>query len=381
MPKSIAIRLLLVTLLGMPFGGAQAEDRLPIAAKVNNQPVEFAFDTGSEASFLFRSAAERLGLKITKVVDKEPPPPGRVHFDLAEGCQVDFGDGPHKADIAVIDDLPTRAPFDGAISWTTLSNRVFQLDLERGIYKFPAELPAEAKDWTRWQMVPDTDIVMFESSSGKESVRIGLDTACPDGVLLNPWRWQKWRAERVGKPAMLSAGYVLADGLLVNEVFRAKQITIGGITLEDVPVTAASPSADIAFKHCDAILGLYAFRRMAVIVDGKNKAVYTHPITRALDEYAYNHLGAVFIPKDSAKSDDLIARVLKDSPADRAGIRDGDVLLKIGLLNVTKWRNDPTITLNRYWAQADGTKLKLTLKRGDKQYETTVKLEELPAVD
>jgi PDZ domain len=180
---------------------------------------------------------------------------------------------------------------------------------------------------------------------------------------------------------MLKAGYVPADGVLVNEVLRAKRITIGGITLKDVPVMAASPSADSTFKHCDAMLGLYAFRRIAIIIDGKNKAVYTHPITRTLDEYAYNHLGAVFLPRDLGKSDELIARVLKDGPADRAGIRDGDVLLKIGLLNVTKWRTDPTITLNKYWARPDGTKLKLTLKRRDKEFETTVTLEDLPAVD
>jgi hypothetical protein len=63
-------------------------------------------------------------------------------------------------------------------------------------------------------------------------------------------------------------------------------------------------------------------------------------------------------------------------------IRDGDVLLKIGVLNVTRWRTDPLILpLSRFWSQPAGTKHRLTLKRGDETYETTVTLEDLPAVD
>jgi Aspartyl protease len=175
-PRFFALHFLLVALLGSSFGNAQAEDRLPIAGKINNQQVESAFDTGADASFLFRSVAERLGLRIRMLNDKDPLPTGRVRYDIAEGCMVDLGHGAYKTDIAVIDDPPGgRLPFDGVIPWTTASNYIFQLDLERGIYKFPDELPPEAKDWTRWQMVPDTGVVMFESSSGKESIRIGLD--------------------------------------------------------------------------------------------------------------------------------------------------------------------------------------------------------------
>jgi C-terminal processing protease CtpA/Prc len=78
----------------------------------------------------------------------------------------------------------------------------------------------------------------------------------------------------------------------------------------------------------------------------------------------------------------LVAHVVKDSPAYRGGVRDGDILLKVGLRNVTLWRIDPSILpLSRFWNQPAGTKVKLTLKRNDQQYETTVTLEELPAVD
>ena len=51
-------------------------------------------------------------------------------------------------------------------------------------------------------------------------------------------------------------------------------------------------------------------------------------------------------------------------------------------MDVTKWRVDPhVLPLSQFWDQVAGTKLKLTLNRGEKQFETTVTLEELPAVE
>src|SRR6202030_4786714 len=112
------------------------------------------------------------------------------------------------------------------------------------------------------------------------------------------------------------------------------------------------PSADILFEHSDAVLGSYVFRQLKLIVDTKNGALYTCPISHPVGQYEYNLLGAVFVPKNIEKGDDLVGHLIRDGPAYRAGIRDGDVLLKIGVLNVTVWRTDPSILpLSRYWSQ------------------------------
>jgi hypothetical protein len=68
------------------------------------------------------------------------------------------------------------------------------------------------------------------------------------------------------------------------------------------------------------------------------------------------------------------------SVVQRKGGREGFVVLAV--LKVTNWRTDPLILpLSRFWSQPAGTKHRLTLKRGDETYETTVTLEDLPAVD
>jgi C-terminal processing protease CtpA/Prc len=78
----------------------------------------------------------------------------------------------------------------------------------------------------------------------------------------------------------------------------------------------------------------------------------------------------------------LVAHVLAHTPAFEAGIRDGDVLLKIEDLDVTKWRTLPGILpLARFWTRPPGTRLGLTLKRQSNLYRATLVLREILSAD
>ena len=59
-------------------------------------------------------------------------------------------------------------------------------------------------------------------------------------------------------------------------------------------------------------------------------------------------------------------------------VRNGDVLLRIGNLDVTKWRTDPTVLpLSRFWEQPAGTRLDLTLRRGEQVLKINVPLRDI----
>jgi hypothetical protein len=375
--------ILLTAALGLFLGTARAEDRLSIQGKVNGRSVRLALDTGSDSSCLFRATVVRLGLKTTDPFADSPGPiePGHVRYDVTEDCTVTIGDLSERTKVAVIDG-PPHQDVDGIIGWTSFSNRVFQVDMDLHVPAFLDGVPSKLDGWKKWRIVPEFPRLEFECSNEKEKVRIGIDTGSSGGVELSPRRWKQWCAQRVNRRATLKADWQPSDGLVVREELRAKEITIGGLSLKDVPVFETTPSADILFKDCDAIFGLFVFKRLKVIIDGKNGWVYTSPLANASYEYPYNRLGAVFVPKDLEKTDDLIAQVRERSPAYSAGIRDGDILLKIGDLDVTKWRVDPRVLpLARFWSQTPGTKLNLTLKRNRVIFESSVALEELPAVE
>jgi S1-C subfamily serine protease len=154
-------------------------------------------------------------------------------------------------------------------------------------------------------------------------------------------------------------------GTVVIEEDWAKELTFGPLVLIDVPVMLANVAEQaMGSPGFEASLGLAALKRLDFIVDGDLGIAYIRTKTTPAPSYEHNRLGAVFAPTD-LQGGDLVARVIDGSPAYEAGVRNGDVLLKVGDLDVTKWRTDPTILpLSRFWEGPPGTRLELTLKRG-----------------
>ena len=145
-------------------------------------------------------------------------------------------------------------------------------------------------------------------------------------------------------------------------------------------------SADMALNTSpqtkyEATLGFAALKRLDIIIDGKHGIAYLRSKTTLPLPYAHNRIGAIFVPQDM-QSNDLVAHVVNGSPAYEAGIRNDDVLLKIGELDVTKWRTDSNVLpLSRFWESTARTKLELTLKRGDKIFKTTAILRNIVPPD
>ena len=190
----------------------------------------------------------------------------------------------------------------------------------------------------------------------------------------NPEQWRAWKAAHTNQPMTMAAYYTPNPGLVVSEEGWADKILLGSLPLTEVPVMEAD-SGEIALHsppdaQFEATLGFAALKRLDFLIDGKRGVVWLRPKKTQPMPYWHNRLGAVFVPKD-LQSDDLVAHVVIGSPAYEAGIRDNDVLLKIGNLDCTKWRTDPNVLpLSHFWNSLAGTKLELTLKRGNKKFET-----------
>jgi hypothetical protein len=78
------------------------------------------------------------------------------------------------------------------------------------------------------------------------------------------------------------------------------------------------------------------------IIDGPNNNLYMKPNNVRTSQYAYNRLGAVFVP-DDISAEYLYAHVVEGSPAYIAGLRNRDILTRVNELDVTKWKTDPRV--------------------------------------
>jgi hypothetical protein len=154
-----------------------------------------------------------------------------------------------------------------------------------------------------------------------------------------------------------------------------------------VVVEKADPATASRLPQYAATFGVDALKRLDFIVDGKGGVVYLQPkkspVPSPLSEQ--DRLVLVFVPGD-AKSDDLVARVLDGSSPHVAGIRNGDVLLKIGERDVAQWRAAPG---DQWRFEPDypfilasthnpvGTRTEMILKRGGQELKATVDLKQI----
>lgn len=369
----------------------RGDERLWVKATINGKSVRLAFDTGASHSLLFPKAVERLGLTFTNAPRDVKLEPGESPMGRTEECELALGETKFKAFFGVIE-VPAMLAWDidGVLAWKELSHNTILINARRGTVNPVSELPKEAAAWMKLKLRTNSSLLKLElpSAAGKPSV-VFVDTGSSNGAKLPPQKWRTWKAVHQDQPSTLDAYYAPATGLVVAEESWAKELTLGPLVLTDVPVTEASkaevaagsrePGDDAAVGPAayEATLGLAALKRLDFIIDGVGGLAYLLPKKTAAPAYEHNRLGAVFTPVDM-QADDLIARVADRSPAHGAGIRDGDILLKIGLLDATKWRTDPTVMpLTQFWTRRPGTKLELTLKRGGEIYKANIVLKQI----
>lgn len=364
------------TLLGWPTA-AHSDERAAIEATINGKPARLALDTGSSDAILFRAGAERLGLKMHTPSTMPAAMRASGVSAKTDRCELRFGSTVAEATFVVVDLPPgIQMDIDGVLGWLPLCDNVIVFDGPKAAGQIRSDLPEEA---AKWQQVRVRRAITLQLEVPLTDGRPGIvfvDSGSDSGVQLTPDQWKNWSMLHQDQPATLVAFFTPAEGLVVRKQMWAKELTIGALALTDVPVSEAT-KADASIPDHVATLGLYGLRRLSVAVDARNGIAYVKPSGAVAPAFQHNRLGAVFVPRD-LKSDPLIAQVVHGSPADRAGIRDGDVLVGIGDLDVTKRRTDKRIMpLSRFFERPAGTELDLTIERAGQRQTMHLTLEDI----
>jgi len=375
--------LIIILLLVYTLSVHADDERIWYDAKINGKPVRLILDTGAgpvatNVPFpvvLFSTAVKRLGLKFTPSDLNDYPNPGTTSLGTTEVCDLDLWGTHLRTSLGVLE-APEFLQWsaDGILGWLTIRQDILSLDLTKDTVTQLDHVPKEAIKWAAFRVQTNSNILGFEVSdqNGSNSVVI-VDTGNDGGISLCPLKWREWKATHTNRPTTLDARYMPGTGLVVREESWAREISLGSLALTDAPIIEANQTEAAMDPQFEASLGLAALKRLDMVIDGKQGIVYVRPKTTPPLSYQHNRLGAVFVPHD-LQSDDLIAHVVDGSPAYEAGIRNGDILLKEGERDVTNWR-DPSVKINTpFREQPAGTKLELTLKRGDKIFKTTAVL-------
>ena len=360
-----------------------ADDRIWFNATVNAKPVKMVFDTGSEVMVVTRPAAKRLGLKIFELPSDAVASASKGIYPWTDECDFKWEDTERHLSFVVLD-VPKGLNFeaDGIFSWHSVRQNVLFLDWERGHFAFAGEPPRDLTGWTRFAIKTNQALVLEFPTADRGLHTLAIDTGSPDGIALSPEAWKRWRQAQPNKPTSFNSLYQPVAGFMANEVAWADPLKFGDLVIRGVPIEQASAkqvqvAESLGASSYEATIGLAALKRLELIVDGIGGTAYVRAKTNAPRRYSHNMLGAAFVPPD-ANSDRLIAHVAAGSPAEIAGIKNGDVLLKINTKDVTKWRSNPAISINTVFIdRKPGEKVVLVLERGSEKLTVTAVLKNI----
>ena len=351
-----------------------ADERIWLKAKINGKPVHLCFDSGSNGSALCPQTMHRLGLKFI------PAPTNELSRGLLAGdtedCTLTLDGTDSKMSFLVLDPPAyVSADFDGIIGWWTISPNVLRIDAVAREVTFLSKVPKQTAQWSRLSLLAITNSGALDlqiQHSDRTNGVLCIDTGFDHGLALPAQEFRRWKEAHPQCPMTLETVFTPADGFFVTEEAWADQMSVGPIILTGVPIIAAGPAGATRWgAQYEGTLGLAALKRMDLIVDGNNGLAYLRAKTTRPPAYPHNRLGAVFVPQ--THTNQAAAWVVHGSPAYEAGVRGGDVLLQVDEVTVTGWTDD---WLSRF-RMPPGTKLKLTLQRDGKIFNTTATLREI----
>jgi hypothetical protein len=365
----------IVVLLSCLFAGTLLADgnRLWLDAKINGKSARLVLDTGAFDSILYPEAAKILGVKFF----------ARPFADPAEGFEVRLG-RTEPFDLTILNftgrttfgtyDLAAagvNVPGDGIYGWKDIKTNIILIDAAALSVTILDRIPEDARGWTKLAVAPNETLCLEVPG---ELWTIAVDTGSPSGLSLRPQQWREWKATHTNAALTVDWSHIISGGFSINEEAFARELSIGGLRLTDVPIR--QPTArEVA--ELEVVFGLAALARVDFIVDGKQGYAYLRPRRTPAAPYGHNRLGAVFAPRH-ARSQEMLAHVVDGGPAHLAGIRNGDLLLRIGNSVVKKWALDG-VPLYKFWESPPCTKLDLTVKRGDEILNFSVVLQEILA--
>jgi hypothetical protein len=354
--------LLLILLLFSPALVLASGDRLTLNAKINGESIRLAFDTGSPTPLVILSPkAQKLSLKTEERNGKK-----YAFFTIyIEGYEI------VNAQALVMESLPFP-DIDGVVGWPALLGNVWRVQWENMSLSLMSSIPKEILSWQSLKLdtqIPMAAAMLFENSGGL----LYLDTGHLGGIALSESRWNKWIQENSHIPRTLKSGYLpAAGGIFSTELTWVNSFKLGSL---EIPCAIIEKNV-FKWPKLEAVLGIEALKHFDIVFDLINDRIYLKGRPYSLENFRYNRLGATFLPS-SLESDRLVGYVLKNTPAYKAGLRSGDILMKVDNIDMTRWRSDPEIWKREFWEAKPGTKYIIEVERNQKRILFPATLEEI----
>lgn len=357
------LKFLLILILSTAVWAS--EERLILTPRIEGESVRLAIDTANPFPMvLLKPTVERLRLKTEE-----------EHRKMIAVFTIVLGGKSYPKGWALVIDAPPfgELDIDGLFGWPLLQGAVWKIDWERMSLSLLDSLPEETSSWQVFKLDRHERIAACFLDENEKGL-VYFDTGNPEGIWLSGPRWNQWVRENQYVPMTLTSGYMpAAGGIFWTEQSWSDRFRFGPLTIPSVMVLKSPIKI---WPRLEAVLGLEALKHFEVVLDLKENRIFMKGRLYTPSKIQYNRLGAAFFPA-SMKSEKTMAQVLEKSPAYKAGLRSGDILLKVDDVDMARWNTDDSIAKRGFSRGAPGTKHTLEIERDGKKHVIRVELEEI----
>ncbi len=167
------------------------------------------------------------------------------------------------------------------------------------------------------------------------------------------------------------------SGVLKGYLGRVDRLEVEDLTFNGVVTNfqKTQPTVDSTYlNNRNGIIGNELLSRFDIILDYPRQTLYLKPDKDYGDRFKFDMSGIFFIATGKTLSDFKVLYVLKDSPAERAGVQKGDMLVRLngwpsGLLTLNG--------INNRLRKKEGKLINLVLDRGEERIKLEFELEQL----
>jgi outer membrane lipoprotein-sorting protein len=343
------------------------------------KPLNFILDTGAGGPVVDTDVAKKLGLELVGKIEARGAGEGTQEANLISMPNIKFAD-------LVIDSVSgatiSLSPLnryegmlvEGILGYDIFSRFVVKIDYEKQkltLYEpstFKYEGKGEILPITLERNHPHVNAIIDGQYEGIFVIDCGARSSL---ALHTPFVEKHDLLAKTGKKIEVFAG-VGVGGKVMGKMTRVKSIQVGSFKIP-APLTslASAEAGAFASTRIDGNIGGGILKRFTVIFDYPNKRMIMEPNRNF--EYEDNlDMAGLWLTKENDTT--RVDFVIKDSPAAKAGLQEGDVVVKI---NEQATKDLLLRNMREMLKAGEGKKVNLVIISEGKEKSIDLKLEKL----